>query len=118
MRELNVQNYPFSLTNMRRGIDLGISTFYQADFAAVIPLAFTETAELIQAFNDNPAWHAAKAKSIEMYCLELETMFKKVRSKQAPMDWNADCFEELGKVEDRLIKQWKDRFLEEFSIYL
>ena len=44
-------------------------------------------------------------------------MFKKVSSKQAPLDWNEDCYEDLGKVEDRIIKQWKDRFVEEFSIF-
>ena len=99
-------------------INLGIASFYQADSAAVIPPAFAETAANIRAFDDNPAWHAGKATNIEMYCLELETIFKKVSSKQAPLDWLNDCYEDLGKVEDRIIKQWKDRFLEEFSIFL
>ena len=87
----------------------------------MIPAAFEETAENLRAFGSDPTCHAGKAKSIEMYCLELGKMFKKVSSKRAPLDWNGEvmqnCYEELGKVEDRIIKQWKDRFVDEFSIF-
>ena len=44
-------------------------------------------------------------------------MFKKVSSKEAPLDWNLTCHEDLGKVEDRIVKQWKTQFLNDFSIF-